>query len=264
MAYHTGMKAILLPLAFMPAAIHGAVLTGSVNTDPGHLTSETAVDLTASGTRNWVAWDFRSGDGTAPTRAPSNTIGPALAPGTASYVSGLTGVGGATGNLQGSGTLGATFFTYSNGVDPTSLSPAVKIGTAFNSTLDTTGTGMSFTVTGDPSQLYRVSVWATGFNGQGTLTASLNGATSLPLVTQTFVNGKAPVLFTIDFQPDSATDLLNLSYLLTTDTANGSGTTGKNSHVAIQAVTVEAIPEPSAAMVLAGALGLLGLRRRRA
>ncbi|WAC19120.1 PEP-CTERM sorting domain-containing protein [Luteolibacter sp. SL250] len=262
------MKPILLPLslALLPAAAHGVVLSGSVDTAPGHTTSGTAVDLTASGTTNWAIWDFQSGADAATTRAPSNTLGTPVAPGTAGYISGLTGISpeGGTGNLQGSGTLGATFFTYSNGADPGSLSPPLKIGTAFSSTLDLEGTGMGFTVTGDPSQLYRVSIWAVGFNGQGTLTASLNGATSLPLVTQTFINAKAPVLFTIEFQPDSATDLLHLSYILTTDTPNGSGTTGKNSHVAIQAVTVEAIPEPSAALALLGAFGLAGIRRRRA
>jgi len=255
---------LALSLILTSATGHAAVLLGSVNTTPGNTTAGTAIDLTATGTTNWAAWDIQASAGATTPRAPTNTLGPALSPGTAGYISALTGVGGATGNLQGSATLGSGFFNYTNGVSPVSLGAAAKFGTAFNTTLDTVGTGMSFTVTGDPTKVYRVSVWATGFNGQGTLIASLNGATNIQLATQTFVNGKAPVLFTFDFQPDSATDLLNLSYTLTTDTPNGSGTTGSNSHVAIQAVTVSVIPEPSSALALVGGLGMLGFRRRRA
>lgn len=255
---------LALSLVVTSATGHGALLLGSVNTSPGTTTAGTAVDLTATGTTNWAAWDIQASAGATTPRAPSNTFGPALSPGTAGYISALTGVGGTTGNLQGSATLGSGFFNYTNGTSPVSLGTAAKFGTAFNTALDSVDTGMRFTVTGDPLNVYRVSVWATGFNGQGTLVASLNGATNIHLATQTFVNGKAPVLFTFDFQPDSATDLLNLSYTLTTDTPNGSGTTGSNSHVAIQAVTVAIIPEASSAMVFIGGLGMLSFLRRRA
>ena len=259
------MKPSLLPLFLIltATASHGAVLTGSVNTAPGNLAAGTAVNLTATGTINWAAWDIQSSAGPTTPRAPTNTFGAALTLGTAGYISPLAGVEGGSGNIQGSGTLGSGFFTYSNGVSPTSF-PAAKFGTAFNTTLDSAGTGLSFSVTGDPTNIYRVSVWVTGFNGQGTLIASLNGATSILLATQTFINGKAPVLFTFDFQPDSAEDLLTLNYTLTTDTPNGTGTTGSNSHVAIQAVTVAIIPEASSAMALIGGLGMLGFIRRRA
>lgn len=259
------MKPGLLPLFLIltTTASYSAVLSGSVNTAPGNLAAGTAVDLTATGTTNWAAWDIQTSASPTTPRSPSNTLSTAISSGAAGYISPLAGVGGATGNIQGSSTLGSGFFTYSNGVSPASF-PAAKFGTAFNTTLDSVGTGLSFSVTGNPANLYRVSVWATGFNGQGTMIASLNGATSIQLVTQTFINGKAPVLFTFDFQPDSAGDLLNLSYTLTTDTPNGTGTTGSNSHVAIQAVTVAIIPEASSAMALLGSLGMLGLIRRRA
>jgi len=264
------MKSVIAPLLVIlasAAAGHAAVLlSGTVNTNPGHTTAETAIDLTATGTLNWAAWDSRTNANPSTPRPATNTLGPALAPGTPGYISPLTGVGGTTGNLQGSSTLGAAFFNYTNGAVTTSLGAPSKFGTAFNSTLDLPGTGMSLTVAGDPQNIYRVSVWASGFNGQGTLVASLNGATSLSLVTQTFGNGKAPVLFTIEFRPENASDLLNLSYTLTTDTPNSPSpsTVGSNSHVAIQAVTVEVIPEASSAAVLMGGLLMLGCVRRRA
>lgn len=260
------MKPSLLSLSLIltsTTSYGAAVLTGSVNTAPGHATAGTAIDLTATGTTNWAAWDIQTNASPTNPRSPTNTFASALSPGTAGYISELSAVGGNE-LIQGSSTVGSAFFNYSNGVSPVSLPAPAKFGTAFNTSLDSAGTGLSFVVVGDPQNLYRVSVWATGFNGQGTLIASLNGATSLELVSQTFVNGKAPVLFTFDFQPENASDWLNLTYTLTTDTANGTGTTGSNSHVAIQAVTVAVIPEASTAMTLLGGLVMLGFTRRRA
>lgn len=244
---------IILPL-LATGPMEAAVLSGTVNTSPG-----STVNLSTDGGLNWALWSVTSDTLTSTTtnsRASTNHKSGGPAEGGAGYISGISAVGG-TSQVRGSTSLPAITYTYSDGSSPASLSPAAKQGTIFNSKFDdTTGVGLSLTVTGDPSQLYRVNVWATGYSGVGQITATLNNATEVQLLSQTFDNTKQPVLFTFEFQPDSAADLLHLSYILHTDGGLNS------SHIEIQAVTVTVIPEPSS-LAVAGLFGGLALVRRR-
>lgn len=105
-------------------------------------------------------------------------------------------------------------------------------------------------------QAYRVDVWATGFRSTGVMTASLEGADDVVLNSQAYEVEKEGTLFSFTFRPDDDADLLTLSYVMT-------ASTGGSSHAGIQAVTVSAIPEPSAALLSISGPGLALLRRRR-
>jgi hypothetical protein len=231
----------------LPAS--GASLTGTVNTAPG-----TAVNLTNDGSVNWAIWNYSSATDTA-TVAPSNTKGTPPTSGQAGFISSVTAV--TTGNVRG-GTVGSATFTYSNGATPVNF-PAAATGLIFDATLNTTGEGIRLAVTGSTALTYRVNVWATGFDAIGTMTASLAGFSDVVLSSQTYGTGaKEPTLFSFIFQPTSATDLLNLRYVMT-----DAGTSNASSHVGIQAVTVSVIPEPSSSMALLGGVGMLACIRRR-
>jgi len=228
-----------------------AVLMGSVNTNPG----TGVVDLTQQGNVDWAIWNYTSTGNTTAAVAATNRMNG----GTAS-ISAISTLGASATGLRGSGggSIGAKLFSYSNGVDPVSIT-SVQQSLVFANPLDTTGVGVQFSLKGDPAQLYTVNVWATGYDGQGTMTAKLNGVTDVVLLSQTYNTTlpKSPTLFTFEFTPDSADDVLTIEYLLT---SNGGAV---NSHVGIQAVTVSAVPEPSKAwMVMMGMAGLICLRRR--
>jgi hypothetical protein len=232
--------AVLTAWAVSEAA--AATLTGSVNTAPG------PANLTTEGTLDWAIWNY-SASTSALSIAPSNEKSGSL--GLISDISAAT-----TGGVRG-GNPGTQTFTYSNGTSPVSQSNAT-LGLVFDTNLDAIGEGVQLTVTGDPLTLEVVNIWATGFDGVGTLTATLNGAAPITLFSQTYSNSlKPPTLFTLNFQPNLGTDLLTVRYTLST---NGAAT---NSHVGIQAVTVSNVPEPSTAVALIGGVGLLLAFRRR-
>jgi hypothetical protein len=111
-------------------------------------------------------------------------------------------------------------------------------------------------VTGDPLTTETVKFYVAGFNGTGTLTATLNGATAYTDSSRTYGGTRSGALYTLTFKPDSASDLLQVSYVL--QSVSGGG----NANVDLQAVAV-AVPEPTALGVLGvGAVGLMRRRRR--
>lgn len=238
------MKKFLLFILLSPAFAavgHSAVLTGNVNTSP-----EANANLTIAGSLDWAIWNRTSNINSVPTNEPVD--GPNLI-GNLSAVGTTANVGGFGGSTQ--------TFTYTNGANaPTSVS-GVTMGLATNATLETLGNGVELSISGDPTKIYSINIWATGYRGEGTLTASLAGATPVSLLSGTFGNTKSPVLFTLTFQPNSALDLLNVRFVLST---NGDGA---SSHVGIQAVTMSVVPEPSATLLLAGGLLAMTLFRRR-
>jgi hypothetical protein len=239
---------LILALAFGQSGTTAATLFGSVNPTP-----PSTVNLTTDGTLDWAVWNVTSTTGVAGPVAPTNKM--ASSPGIISTITSISG-----GNLRGSTTTSSETFSYTNGTSPTTLSPAVTQGSLFESTLAQANTGLKLTLQGDTNALRTVDIWATGFDGTGTMTATLNGATPVVLTSQAY-NTTAPeaaTLFTFTYKPDSASDTLNLSYALT-------GVGGASSHISIQAVAVSpsAVPEPSRMMLAVMGVVLMGMRRRR-
>lgn len=235
------------------SSANAAVLVGSVtSTGLG-----SPINLTTRGTLSWAAWNYTASttaSGTETIDASSRKSGGPTV-GTAGYISPI-GSGASATSIRGVGGS-TTPFTFSDGVGiETTFSPGT-MGGVIAGTLNSLNQGVSVSIIGDPNVTYRVSVWVTGQGATGTMTATLAGA-STPNLTMVHLEGSRNLgLFTYEFRPDEAGQALNLVYSLTTDGAYGS------SHVGIQAVSVEIIPEPSSAIALVGGLTLLGLRRRR-
>jgi hypothetical protein len=230
------------------ASVQAATLIGNVNTAPA-----SSVNLTTDGTLDWSIWNTTSATGVASPVAPTNKM--ASSPGIISTVGSISG-----GTLRGSAITSTETFSYSNGTSPTTLSPAVTQGSIFESAVGSAGKGLTLTLQGDTNALRAVDIWATGFDGTGTMTATLNGTTPVVLMSQAYgVNSlEAPTLFTLTYQTNSNSDVLNISYNLT-----NTGTNTGSSHVSIQAVAVSlaAVPEPS--QVMLGMFGLVALMMRR-
>jgi hypothetical protein len=222
-----------------------ASLSGSVTT-----TVPSPVNLTAEGTLDWAIWDYRAAANGA-SGAPLNRKLGGTAIGNASAVSGT---------LRGiTGTVPAPQYNYSDGTSPTSAASDV-IGAITSTVLNTAGPGVRVSITGDPTGERIAKIFVTGFNGTGTFTAALNGAATYTDSSQSYGNTRFPAIYTLTYRPDSATDLLQVSY--TIQSVNGGG----NANMDLQAVTVSAVPVPEAGSVVmlgVGAVGLMGRGRRR-
>lgn len=244
-----GALVLLGCVAVTGLSASAAVLTVGVSNSTGGV----GVNLNDAGTLDWAIYD--SGASSTTSIAPTN------------YKSGSTVLQAvtlssatATQNVRGTGTNGAALYTYEGGAKSPFSQTAARIAEVFDADLDTVGEGVKFTLPpGDPTQLRSVKVYATGFAGIGTLTASLNGVTDQSASTQLFGQGKDLSVFTITYQPDSAGDSLSVKYVLSgrnTPAPNGS------THVGIQAIAIS-VPEAGTAMGLIAGLSLLLSRRRR-
>jgi MprA protease rhombosortase-interaction domain-containing protein len=233
-------------VGFSAAALAGgsaraALLTGAVDAAPA-----SPFDLTTNGPVDWAIWDDRaSTDGT--NGAPSNRK---------SGGSAISAVTAALGTPRGiTGTIGGFGFTYTNGTSPASQTNA-NIGAITDTSINVANSGIKFNVTGQAGVTEVVKVVVAGFNSVGKFTATLNGAPTYTDSSVSYVNStRSETIYTLTFQPDSAADLLQVSYTIGTLNAGG------NSNVDLQAVTVIA-PEPGTAGVLAVA-GVAGFARRR-
>ncbi len=240
----TGLCAIAL-LAMPALTSSAAFLTVTVDLAPPN------ANLTTEGAFDWAIYD-NTGGATA-SISPTNTKSGSSVLNTAALTAVTVG-----NSVRGTSSKGAELFTYTNGTSPTSQTNAT-VAEVFDSTLDLVGTGVKFSVAGDPLVTRTLKVWATGFNGQGTLTATLPGAANQLALSQLYTASKVPTLFTITYLPDNPGDNLGISYVMTTDT----GGAATSSHVGIQAVAV-AVPEPTSAITLLGGLAFVLSRRRRA
>lgn len=230
--------------AFCLNSATGAVLTGSVTQ---YATVD--VDLTASGTLDWAIWNTTSSSSVS-SRAPTN-----IKDGGAGLIGDLFGVGGSSGSVRGFGGVDDTFYSYTDGTSPETLSDATQ-GFVGNASLDSLGSGVTLSISGDPLQPLRVDIWTTGFRATGEMTVTLNGVAEPLVLSATFGADKTPALFRFVFQPDTVSDVLGISYVVTEDT-------GSSAHIGIQAVAISPVPEPTVVTLLLGGLGVLGLRRRR-
>jgi len=237
----------------MVVTIHAASLSGFSNLSP-----DMDISLTNTGSLDWAIWDANSDTAFAEKVTTNIKSG---GPGVISSITAVAGDGSVRGASDGLQT-----FTYVDGVSPTSQFNST-IGMTINNSLGSIGPGVQLSVTGDSSLMYQVDIWTTGFRSVGEMTASLNGADDVVLYTDEFgTNGataKVGQLFTFYFQPDSNSDLLNLSFV--TSAVNASD--ANFAHVGIQAVAVTVVPEPHTTALLLGASAVVlavSLRRRRA
>ena len=220
-----------------------ATLSGSVTT-----AVPATVNLTAPTTVDWAIWDYQAAaQGT--TGAPSNRKLGGTSIGNASAVNGT---------LRGiTGTLTPPRYSYTDGTSPTSASSAA-IGAITDAVLNTAGPGVRFSVTGDPLTTRTVQVYVAGFQATGTFTATLNGAPVYTDSSITYGGTRTGALYTLDFRPDSAADVLQMSYVMQSVNAGAS-----NANVDLQAIAVS-VPEPAGLGLLAvGAVGVMRRRRRR-
>ena len=215
--------------------------------------AEQGVNLTTEGTLDWALWDSTT------STAVSSKDFTNSQNGGAGIISAITAVDGNGTYTSVRGVTGASqTYTYTDGTSPVSQTDATA-GFVINSKLDSLNIGVGLTISGAVGQMYEVDIWTSGFRSRGELTASLNGASDIVLLSRIFGDvgaSKESSRFTISFMPDSESDVLNLSYLMV-------GDSGTSAHTGIQAVAVRAVPEPSTFALLLGAAGMLAAINRR-
>ena len=211
-----------------------------------------AANLTTQGSLDWAFWNI--------TNTGANPLPPTNEKASAALIGSLSATGG--GGVRGpssSATITNQTYTYSDGANaPTSATNVTLGGLAFNSNLGTAavGKGVSLSIVGNPSANEYVTLYFGGFGSVGTLTATLNGATTVTQTSQSFGTGNKQLeVYTLKFRPDSAADQLTVNWVAASvsDAVNG--------HVGAQAVTVSTVPEPAA--IGLGGLAVAGLLTRR-
>ncbi|QNN21698.1 hypothetical protein HED60_05255 [Planctomycetales bacterium ZRK34] len=170
----------------------------------------------------------------------------------------VTALIGDVSNILGANTRGVTVsstqqISYTDGVSPTTAT-GVTVSGITSTALSTSGAGVELDITGDPSQGLFVRLFVAGYRKVGTLTATLNGATTYTDSSFSWGDDKIGRLYLLHFQPDNVSDLLHISF-------TGAGSSS-NSHVLLSAVTV-AVPTPASLPAGLGLLSLITLRRRR-
>jgi hypothetical protein len=235
-------------IATIPHCASAAVLYLDSDT---RITTTSQTNLT-TGNTDWAYW--------APTTtALATPVAPTNRKLNGSIISSMDKVGGTT--LRGSSTAATVEqYTYTDGTSPTSATNASLAGLIFNGDIGSTvgnGKGVSLTLTGDPTTPRDANLYLGGIGATGNLTLTLNGATTVIDSSQIFTstNPKQIAIYSVRYQPDSASDLLTIQYTASnvTDTANG--------HVGAQAVTVS-VPEPGTISLAAAGVLLLARRRR--
>ncbi|MGC4002005.1 MAG: hypothetical protein QM811_02190 [Pirellulales bacterium] len=235
-----------------------AILQGSA-TAPSSYTVATdsnalIANLSSAGSVDWAYWSSALG-----ASAPGTPTNSKLS---ATPIGSITSIG--AGTLRGSSSTNVNGrFTYTDGTSPTaSTAPGQAITGLFNETLNTNNVGVSLPISLPTTDTYLITLWVSGFNATGAMTASLTGATNYTDSSLAFQGTKNAGYYTFLAKADTAGDTLTLNYV-TASNSNAS------SHVLIAAATVAIapIPEPSTFAVLAfGAISCAayGLRRFRA
>lgn len=244
----------------LSSGAHAATLTGSGAAASNNSTG--AARLLPSGTdTDWGYW-HQSGT-PEPTVTSFNATNTSNTGGRLFTVTTLGG-----GNLRGPGTPSSgspeSFFDFTNGTPPAApTANAARPSGIFNSQLGlggaNAGAGLQLSLTGFDTQSL-IQIWTFGFHATGSFEVFLNGS-SVPVFSQSVVstsvsNGKEAYLFSLDFTPDSPTDVVDIHYFMT-DQADG------NAHVGFQTVAISPIPEPSSLALLGLGCATGFLRRRR-
>ncbi|EDY18031.1 protein of unknown function DUF1555 [Chthoniobacter flavus Ellin428] len=248
-AFYTALSLSWLLAASATASTLSGIVAGTSSS--GALNA----NLTGTGGIDWALWNDMSSTAVS-SFAPTNWKASDPLGLHSVNITPVSVVGQSTSNfVRGSSLTTATTFSYSDGSSPASASGTS--GLVFNNDLNFSNVGVQLQVKGDPTQLLQLDIWAGGFAATGNLTLTLPNATPVTLTSQAYssITPKDATLFTVFYQPDSASDLLTIAYTSTNTTTSG--------HVGIQAVSISAVPEPATGTLLIGALALGGFSRRR-
>ncbi len=227
----------------MISSASAAAITGTPIDSPASPTS-----ISERGTVDWAYWDRRNNDSVA-SLAPTNQKVDG-----AGLISSATPVNGST--VRGSGTITGISLKFDDGISPATATSHMISG-VFNTSLGWTsnGYGVQVDVTLPDTELYRISLWVSGYYGRGNLTASLPGADDYTDSSFLYTVSKTPKMYELEVSADNPGDVLTISYVL-------SNVDNANSHVLIGAVGISLVPEPAALGVLVPALFLAARRRR--
>lgn len=231
---------------------YAATLSGSLDSG-SPFNSATSFDLSDLGTADWAYWDTSSGAGV--SGAATNSML------SADLIGDLSAIGGG-GLLKGtaSATKPAATFTYDNGTSPSS-GTATQVTGLFNSTINTSGTGVGLSIDLPTTDEYTIYLWVSAFDvAAGTLTVSLPDTTDYTFATISDSAGpdgvKDTYFFTITASATTAGDDLSISLVNTTD---GPGNFG---HIVFNSAAV-AIPEPTTTAIFVSVMGLLFVVARK-
>jgi hypothetical protein len=257
--------------SFGTLSARAADLAGTLTTGPiGSIANNfnlTTMNGEVDSVIDWVVW----GQGTDTNLAGSNRKSGGSAIGALTFINPASQPLRALGQFD----LGETF-QWTDG-SPTGSASNVQTGLQINVEVTTAaealGSGWTFQITGSAAETRRVYLWAGVGIGTATYTASLNFATpvSLDLVPPSGPNGDIMGLFKYDFKPNSDSDLLTITGIMTAVEDNGFGGYFSNTSPFAAAIgVITPVPEidpatgSSALSLVAGVLAMIEQRRRRA
>jgi hypothetical protein len=236
-----------------PGGANAGFIHGSLSVGP-------AVDqnLTSEGTEDWAIWGYANG-------GTSTSLAPDVHMAGGSGISDLSSI--SNGNpLRAVGDFGsfAHTFDWSNGTPvPTAIGAqgGIQHDGEQPPMASNIGEGFSFTVPADTMD-QTLRVYVTAHLGIGTLIATLSDSSAKMYIQS--LDGSTtpndPGVYTITYVADSASQTLNVTYVLT---AENDFNPLNSSNAALYAVSL-AVPEPSTVVLTAmGGLALLAWRRRR-
>lgn len=240
-----------------PLAIAALSISANAATIAGSFSSTTAsgAPLGTTGALDWRIWDTNNG---AINAFPAGTVPLYNEKSGATALSNLTANFGTAGT--GSEFLPGHTYTYSDGTLPTAETATQQGVSIAGSAADLAGSSFGFTVTTASTLQHTLTIYGAHTRIGSTITLSLTGATTNVKTLATSGTSTNNWIYTATFTPDTAGDVLTISY--TPDGVSTDATNGGN-RLRFGAAAVSAIPEPSSSLLLLGTLGALALRRRR-
>ena len=243
-----------LPIAVLALGLStadAALLTGSYTTG-----TVTSADLTTLGGDDWVIWEVPADNWTNPIAIYNEKLAG-------------TSISDLTGTTNGSGEVRTSFppahtYSYSDGTSPFSENPTpANLGVGIRGTLaDLAGDSFDLSITSTSLGEHTFTLFGAQTRTGTTLTLSLPGASNQVSTLASSGTGTINWVYTATFTPDTIGDVLTVNLA-----SSGVSTDGANSFNSFRlgAAAISAVPEPSttSALVIAGILALVMVRRRR-